>query len=247
MIRTLTIAGLLGLALASAAAAEDPKPKPNPAATKTNLATHGRHKLFLKRNEDSKHSGEVVFLGDSITEGWEGQKAWKEFAELKPVNLGISGDRTGGVLWRISDGKEIDKLKLKAAVIIIGTNNLSGGHTPEQIAGGIKAIIDELKSQKPEIKILLLGVFPRGNRGDADKKTRTIPAARLTKGTFKINEIIAKFDDGKTVFYKDIGKVFLDEDGGLPATTMPDYLHLSVKGYELWAKAIKEDLKKLTK
>src|SRR5207248_888061 len=160
---------------------------------------------------------------------------------FKPVNIGISGDRTGGVLWRISDGKEIEKLKLKAAVIMIGTNNV-GGHSPEQIAGGIKAIIDELKSQKPDIKILLLGVFPRGGRGDAVGETRAVPAKKLNPSIKKINDIIGKYDDGKSVFYKDIGGVFLDADGGLPASTMPDYLHLSGKGYELWAKAIKGDL-----
>ena len=234
--------------LAPTYAEEDKKPKPNRAATKTDMSKHGRHKLFLKRNEDSKHEGDVIFLGDSITQGWEGnKKAWETFKEFKPVNLGISGDRTGGVLWRITDGKEIEKLKPKAAVIMIGTNNLSGGHTPEEIAGGIKAIIDSLKEQKPGIKVLLLGVFPRGSRASADKETKTIPAAKLNAGIKKINDILSKYDDGKVVFYKDIGKEFLDKEGGLPAATMPDYLHLSGKGYQLWADAIKGDLQKLTK
>jgi lysophospholipase L1-like esterase len=129
---------------------------------------------------------------------------------------------------------------------MIGTNNI-GGHSPKQIAGGIKAIIDELKKQKPEMKILLLGVFPRGNRGDADKDTGTIPAAKLNKSVPVLNALIANFDDGKTVFYKDIGKQFLDAEGGLSKEIMPDYLHLSGKGYDLWGKAIKGDLQKLVK
>jgi lysophospholipase L1-like esterase len=129
---------------------------------------------------------------------------------------------------------------------MIGTNN-TGGHSAEQIAGGIKAIIDELKKQKPGIKILVLGVFPRGNRNDADKESKTIPAAKLNPKIKAINEIIAKYDDGKQVFYKDIGKEFLDKDGGLPAETMPDYLHLSARGYDIWGKAIKADIEKLLK
>lgn len=241
-----------------------------------------RHKVFLKRIETSKGAGDVIFLGDSITHGWEDQKAWQEyFGSFKPVNLGIGGDQTGHVLWRITDGHELDHLNPKAAVIMIGTNN-TGGHSAEHIAGGIKAIIDELKKQKPNIKILLLGVFPRGSSNDAERSVKqiadavapineelknekpdikklnmlmrgieqnkgTIPAAKLNKKIAAINAIICKFDDGKTVFYKDIGNEFLDANGGLPGDIMPDYLHLSGKGYDLWGKAIKGDIEKLLK
>jgi lysophospholipase L1-like esterase len=218
----------------------------NPAAKKLNRDID-RHKEFLKRIEKSKGEGDVIFLGDSITHGWEGQKAWKEqFGEFKPVNLGIGGDQTGHVLWRITDGKELENLNPKLAVIMIGTNN-TGGHSAEQIAGGIKAIVDELKTQKPKIRILVLAVFPRGNKGDADKETKIIPAAKLNKKIQAINDIISKFDDGKTVFYKDINKQFLTDDGGLSAEIMPDYLHLTAKGYDIWGRAIKGDIEKLTK
>jgi lysophospholipase L1-like esterase len=189
----------------------------------------------------------VIFLGDSITHGWEGQKAWKEhFGDFKPVNLGIGGDQTGHVLWRITDGKELEHLKPKVAVIMIGTNN-AGAYSAKQIAGGIKAIVEELKKQKPSMKILVLGIFPRGNRADADKETKTIPAAKLNMKIPAINAIVADLDDGKTVFYKDIGKQFLDKQGGLPVEIMPDYLHLSPKGYDIWGRAIKGDIQKLLK
>jgi lysophospholipase L1-like esterase len=218
----------------------------NPAVKKLNR-DNPRHKEFLKRIEESKGEGDVIFLGDSITHGWENQKAWKEhFGTFKPVNLGIGGDQTGHVLWRITEGKELENLKPKAAVIMIGTNN-TGGHSAEQIAGGIKAIVEELKTQKPGIKILVLGVFPRGNRNDADKETNVIPADKLNKKIPAINAIIARMDDGKTVFYKDIGKEFLDKEGGLSKDIMPDYLHLSGKGYDIWGKAIKGDIEKLLK
>jgi len=220
--------------------------KANPAAKKLNR-DNPRHKEFLKRIENNKGEGDVIFLGDSITQGWEGQKAWKQyFSEFKPVNWGIGGDQTGHVLWRITDGKELENLKSKAAVIMIGTNN-SGGNSAEQIAGGIKTIIQELKTQKPHIKILLLGVFPRGKKTDADMETKVIPAAKLNMKIPAINAIIATYADGKTVFYKDIGKEFLDKNGGLSNEIMPDYLHLSAKGYDIWGRAIKGDIEKLIK
>ncbi|MBY0228044.1 MAG: GDSL family lipase [Gemmataceae bacterium] len=239
---------LAGLALACsfgplAAREED---KPNPAATKTKPFNMKRHQTFLKRIADSKAEGDVVFYGDSITQGWEGnKKAWEAFKEFKPVNLGISGEQTGHVLWRITEGKELADLKPKAAVIMIGTNN-TGRHTAEQIAGGIKAIVEELKKQKPEMKILLLGVFPRAGKGPG-KGATMVKKEDLAPKIKQINDLISKLDDGKTVFYKDIGEKFLDADGNLPKDVMPDYLHLSAKGYQIWADAIKDDLAKLAK
>jgi len=278
----LTLAGcLLATCLFSPCLNAQEKPSDNPAARKLDRDIP-RHKEFLKRIEQSQGVGDVVFLGDSITHGWEGQKAWAEyFGDFKPVNLGIGGDQTGHVLWRITEGHELDNLKPKVAVIMIGTNNI-GGYTAPQIAGGIADIVEELKRQKPDIKVLVLGVFPRGSSGDAERSLEqivegikpineelkkekpdlkllnaavrkleqhrgTIPAAQLNKKVAEINAIIAKLDDGKTVFYKDIGHEFLDPNGGLSGEIMPDYLHLSGKGYEIWGKAIKTDLEKLTK
>ena len=175
---------VLGLVMPILAAAE--QAADNPAALKLNRDIP-RHKDFLKRIEQSKGAGDVIFLGDSITHGWENQKAWQEhFSSFKPVNLGIGGDQTGHVLWRITDGHELDGLKPKAAVIMIGTNN-TGGHTAEQIAGGIKAIVEELKKQKPDIKILVLGVFPRGGSGDAERSLE-----QITEGLKPINEELKK-------------------------------------------------------
>ena len=281
MYRLITAGCVLALGLWMPTLAAQEKGADNPAAKKLNRDIP-RHKEFLSRIEQSKGLGDVIFLGDSITHGWEGQKAWQEhFGSFKPVNLGIGGDQTGHVLWRITDGHELDHLSPKAAVIMIGTNNI-GGHSAQQIAGGIKAIVAELKRQKPHIKVLVLGVFPRGSAADAErsldqitagikpineelKKEKpdlkrlnalvrnlgqqrgTIPAAKLNKKVAQINALIANLDDGKTVFYKDIGKEFLDQYGGLSGEIMPDYLHLSGKGYDLWGKAIKGDLENLVK
>jgi lysophospholipase L1-like esterase len=204
-----------------------------------------RHKEFLKKVASGE--GDVIFLGDSITQGWEGagKKAWADtFTPFKPVNLGIGGDRTGHVLWRITEGKELEPLKPKLAVIMIGTNN-TGVHSAAEIAGGIKAIIDELRKQKPEMKILLLGVFPRG--GGIGKEDTVAPPEKLNPKIKQINDLISKYADDKMVFYKDIGKEFLNAEGGLEKKIMPDLLHLSPAGYEIWAKAIKDDVAKLVK
>jgi lysophospholipase L1-like esterase len=241
--RLLGAAALLALWLGAPAGqlrtarAEDKKKAEDNPAVKLLDRDIPRHKQFLKIV--GKGKADVIFLGDSITEGWEGdgKKVWAtHFAPLKAVNLGISGDQTGHVLWRITKGKELEPIKPKAAVIMIGTNNM-GSHSAEQIAGGIKAIVAELRKQKPEMKILLLGIFPRS------AKAKDAVRAKIKKA----NAIIAKLDDGKKVFYKDIGKKFLEEDGSLDKKIMPDYLHLSEKGYQIWADAIKDDLKKLLK
>lgn len=190
-----------------------------------------RHEAFLADIKKMEGKIDVVFLGDSITDGWRGQKAWKEsIAPLKAVNLGIGGDRTQHVLWRIQH-EALQGYEPKAFVIMIGTNNM-GGDSEENIAAGVKAIVEEIQKQHPEGKILLLGIFPR-----SPKSTDAI-----RDKVKKTNELIAKLD-GKNVKYLDIGGKFLEPDGSLSKDIMPDFLHLSERGYAIWAEAIDNDLK----
>jgi serine/threonine protein kinase/lysophospholipase L1-like esterase len=194
-----------------------------------------RHEQLLKIVAGGE--ADVIFLGDSITQAWEtaGKKVWAEhFAPLKAVNLGIGGDQNAHVLWRITEGKELEPIKPKVAVLLIGTNNMSR-HSAKRIADGVEDIVLELRKQKPEMKILLLGIFPRAAR----------PMDEIRGKIKATNAFLAQLDDGKMVFYKDIGERFLDKDGSLDKAIMPDFLHLSEKGYEIWAKAIKDDLRKL--
>src|SRR5262245_61222819 len=117
-----------------------------------------RHDRFVERAK--KGEVDLLFLGDSITQGWEnaGKEQWKKaFDPLKAANFGISGDRTQHVLWRITEGKELEGIQPKAVVLMIGTNNM-GSNTAEQIAEGITAIVKELRNQRPHAKVLLLGV-----------------------------------------------------------------------------------------
>lgn len=193
-----------------------------------------RHESFNKRVAQGKC--DLIFIGDSITQGWEGRgrKVWAKFyAKRNVVNLGISGDRTQHVIWRLDNGN-LYRIKPKAAVIMIGTNN-SGNNTSQEIADGVEAIVKQLRKKLPETKVLLLGVFPRG-ANNADKRRKVNEGA---------NAIFKKLADGKAVHYLDIGPKFLEKDGTLPREIMPDLLHLSEKGYTIWAESIEAKLKEL--
>jgi lysophospholipase L1-like esterase len=229
--------GLIVLA-ADWASADEPKKPAHGAVTPMARKDGGwmkRHESFVARAK--KGDVDVVFLGDSITHDWEGRgkDVWKKtFAPLKAVNFGIGGDQTGHVLWRITEGKELAPISPKAFVVMIGTNNM-GAHTAGQIAEGVAAIVKELQRQKPSAKVLLLGIFPRSPSGKA-----------LIRAKIKdTNQRIAKLADGKQVFYLDIGAKFLTKDDALPKEIMYDALHLTPKGYEIWADAIKPTLDKL--
>ena len=106
---------------------------------------------------------------------------------------------------------------------------------PEEVAAGVHEILAILEQQAPETKVLLLGVFPRGK--DAFDQLRLNNVA--------INQRIRRFGDGQRVFYVDIGNVFLEDDGTLSETVMPDLLHLSPEGYGRWAAAIAPHLAQL--
>jgi beta-glucosidase len=182
---------------------------------------------------------DLLFLGDSITQGWNNNETWKRFyAPRKAANMGIGGDRTQHVLYRMEHGA-LDGIHPRTAVVMIGTNNL-GANSTEEIAAGIQAIVDRLGSKLPETKVLLLGVFPRGaSRDKGAVEQATDPRIN------EINERIKKLDDGKRVHYLDIGPKFLTAKGTISKDVMPDFLHLSPAGYRIWAEAIEPTLWKL--
>jgi len=193
---------------------------------------------YGKINDRAKQGDvDLLFIGDSITEGWlgdTGREVWDKFyGPRKAMNAGIGGDRTQHVLWRLDHGN-IDGIQPKLAVVMIGTNN-SGTDTPDDIAAGVTAIVEKLRSKLPDARILLLGVFPRGE--NKDDKNRKVNVAT--------NKIIQSLDDGKSVFYLDISEKFLDQDGKLEREIMPDLLHLSKQGYEIWAEAIEPKVSEL--
>lgn len=193
--------------------------------------------LLLDERIKQTPDTQLLFIGDSITQGWEGagKEVWEKiYALRKSVNLGISGDRTQHVLWRLQHAP-LSGLNPKAAVVMIGTNNSNGeDNTAEQIADGVTAIVRTLREKLPETKVLLLGIFPRS-------ENFSVQRGKLTQ----INQVLHKLDDGRSVFYLDIGHRFLTSEGRLPADIMPDYLHLSPTGYEIWGAAMEPKLTEL--
>ena len=194
-----------------------------------------QHEAFLDRAK--KGNVDLLFLGDSITAGWRNAPAvWSRYYQPRQAaNFGIGGDRTQHILWRLDNG-EVDTLHPKVVVLMIGTNNL-GSNTEAEVAEGVKAILDRLRSKLPDTKILLLGIFPRGSNRD-----RTIPSVPPDPRVARINARLAAFDDGKTVKYLDIGVHFLDDAGRVSRATMPDFLHLTPAAYQTWADAIEPTL-----
>lgn len=214
-------------------------PKMDPKTAQPQAGFMASHEKFLAVAKEGKV--QVLFLGDSITAGWAGggKDVWaKAFSQWNPANFGIGGDRTQHVLWRIENG-ELEGIKPKVAVIMIGTNN-TAGDSAEDIAKGVTKIVTTVRAKLPTTKILLLAVFPRGNK----------PDGKLGTGYDKIkevNSILAKLDDRKNVHYLDIGEKFIQGKDALSAEIMPDFLHLSPAGYQIWADAITPKLNELTK
>jgi beta-glucosidase len=205
-----------------------------------------RHAEFMKDKEAALAKGpiQLVWIGDSITDAWRGGEQNKLFNErwgkYNPLNLGISGDKTEHVLWRLEHG-ELDGLAggTKLVVMMIGTNNLGNAPTasPEDTAEGVKCLVKTIRQKLPGAKVLLLGVFPRG-------KEATNPFRAQIK---TINDTISKLDDGKQVKYLDVADAFLDDKGELPAEVMPDQLHPSAKGYQIWADAVGPAIEQMIK
>jgi lysophospholipase L1-like esterase len=216
-------------------AADDDPTRPVP--RKDNVVWLERHATLLER---AKKAADVVFFGDSLTQGWEGAdgaEAWKKhFEPLKAANFGAGGDRTQHVLWRLGEGRELHDLEPKVIVLQVGGGNLAT-NSADEIVDGVTAVVAELGRQKSGAKVLLLGLLPRGTRAD-DKFRDKIKA---------VNQALAKLHDGKKVHYLDAGAKFLDKAGDLGEGLMPDGLHPSARGYAVWAEAIKEPLEEMLK
>ncbi len=199
-------------------------------------------KNMLQR--ESRNTG-LVFLGDSITMMWRtqsgfegGSNVWdKYYKPLNACNYGISGDKTENILWRLTEGRNMEGFNPRVCVFLIGINNLLQGSTPENTAAGITAIVQRLRADHPDMKILLLGIFPCWQKPEN-------PVRQKVKDT---NAIIAGLHDGKQVFFADIGAVFLEKDGSISKEILRDYLHLSGKGYQRWAEAMQPHLEPLLK
>ena len=173
-----------------------------------------------------KDQGAVVFLGDSITQGW-GDRLAKAFEGMKVANRGISGDTTRGVLIRLQD--DVLSLRPSAVVLLIGTNDLEEQAEPETIAGNLKLILAALKQHDPKMPVVLCQVFP----SSAEKKR---PADQIKR----INELYAAAVKGDSrITLVETWPLFANPQGDAPASEFPDLLHLNDAGYAKWASALR--------
>jgi lysophospholipase L1-like esterase len=205
-----------------------------PAPAGTSKATYPvpRTEWFAKfqSNLDKLKDGpyDLVFDGDSITDFWQttGQAVFKaHYGAIKAADFAISGDQTQHVLWRLQHG-ELEGQNPKLILLMIGTNNQ--GQDPKEVAQAIKMIIGEYETRCPAAHILLQGIFPRGEKAHNPSR----------QWIDQVNKIISTYDDGKRVTYIFFGDKFLQPDGTLTKEIMPDFLHPSAQGYEIWAGAI---------
>lgn len=178
---------------------------------------------------------DVLFIGDSITAGWDPALWQQHFAPLKSANFGIGGDHTGNVLWRLQHGA-IGNIKPKLIILLLGVNNF--GHlneTPIQVAEGVARVVQQLRLAWPASKILLNGVFPFEESADSPRRQEVK----------ELNRRLAAVADGRRIIFKDYGGLFLQQDGSISAEVMGDHLHPTKKGYEIWAKAMLPDMQAL--
>ena len=196
-----------------------------------------RQTQVLQRAKDNPGDYDVEFIGDSITQFWEtmGKDVWQDYyGQRKAINMGVSGDRTQHVLWRFGQG-QLDGIHAKVAVVMIGTNNSNKeDNTEADILEGVTAIVNQIRQRQPETKIILLGIFPRG-------KTFSVQRGKI----LQVNQALARLDDGKNIFYIDIGSQMIENDGSIAESMMKDALHPGAAGYKLWAQAIEPKLKEL--
>ena len=199
-----------------------------------------RHQTILSR---LGMKPELILVGNSIfhtLDNEDRKEVWTKYLnKYHTVNMGISGDRTENVIWRLQNGS-LEKVEPKVAIVLIGTNNTDGNHymtvsTPEQLSEGIWKICDIIGEKLPNTKILLMGILPYGynpnHRNELNKST---------------NELISKFPVRNTnITYVDISAIYPNADGKVKKELMPDYLHPNAKGHLLMFEALEKEIEKL--
>lgn len=194
---------------------------------KPELLTHCKERCAAIKGKPC----DIIFIGDSITAHFvdaSGKEVWaRKYAPRNALNFGISADKTQNVLWRM-DNLDIKDLKPKVAVILIGTNNTH--NTKEEIAAGIKAIVDKTRSFYPGIKVILVSIMPNQRANDL---------------MMSVNGIIKGYADDKTVYYLDLVPVIHPPGDDAWKGFLPDHLHPNATGYQIWADTMEPLLSKL--
>jgi lysophospholipase L1-like esterase len=197
------------------------------------------HRDLLEKTKKGRI--DIYFEGDSITRRWgatdypELLANWKQnFFGWNAADFGWGADNIQNILWRLNNG-ELDGINPKVIVLLAGTNNVGNRVSPdndsakvEDVTRGIKALLDIMRVKAPEATIILMGIFPRNDN------SAVMPTIK------KINENISKFADGKKIRFLDITDKMADSDGKIFDGVMnADKLHPAIKGYQVWADALK--------
>jgi beta-glucosidase len=196
---------------------------------------HWLTRYSVLNREAERGRADLIFIGDSIVENFAaaGQAVWAHYyAPRHALNLGIGGDRTQHVLWRLRHGN-LGRLSPRLAIVMIGQNN--GGHNSgPEIAAGVAAIVRVLRERLPSTRILLLAIFPRGERPSPERIALAEASAT-----------ISRLADGRHVFFLDVNRIWLSPDGSISRTLMADFEHPTPLGYQRWAEAIEPELAEL--
>jgi lysophospholipase L1-like esterase len=207
-------------------------PGKGPAATWSGLPEvwAERHAEWARTTDRDK--GAVVFLGDSITQGWNSLA--RDFPDLHVANRGIGGDTTRGVLYRLKD--DVLELDPKAIVLLIGTNDIGNGAKPEDVADNLGTILQDIRKSSSRIPIIVCRVMPRSDQN-----------LRFVNNIKKLNQMIDALAKNRADIVEcDTWSLFAEPDGGCQREDFhADLLHLNSKGYKKWAAALKPIFAKL--
>jgi len=230
----LTAIALAALCALTTHAAELESTTPVPAKTNSEAWWNSNCKRIDDDIQKMEGEIDVAFVGDSITARWRGSESWeKHWGSYRAVNMGIGGDQTQHVLWRLENG-QLDGYTAKLFVVMIGTNNLwARDADPAHAAAGVKAVLELIQAKHPDSRILLMSLLPTGKEPNPGRDKRAA-----------VNEIISKFAGGQ-VEYVDVWDKYLEPDGTISKEVMHDFLHLAPKGYDIWAEAIGERVKQI--
>lgn len=224
----LAVSLLLGFSVGASSAEPVEATRPQPRLKEYEWMTVERwQKLHAEDVEIAQNDDvELLFIGDSITEGWP-LELWNQyFGDYKAANFAIGGDKTENLLWRLDNGSA-GQLDPKVVSLLIGVNNFGlGGHTSEDVIAGIEAVVGKLKQKFPDAKILLHGIFPHKEsaRHEARDQVR------------RVNRAVAGLADDPRVYFLDIGTQLVQANGDISSEIMPDYLHLTEAGYRVWGR-----------
>jgi lysophospholipase L1-like esterase len=169
----------------------------------------------------------LAFVGDSIIQMWADTDAYREFASYRPLNLGIGGDQTQHVLWRLEHGS-LKGTAPRLVVVLIGVNNLGNGHTPEATTRGVLTVVGAVRQQTPKAKVILLGILPSAE----------LPSDPMRKKIVETNRLLSSSPLPEGVTFRDVGERLLEPDGRIATATMADGLHPTPHGFAILTQAV---------